>query len=117
MHSGSADTNYTFDDNTVAAAEGSNQSSPGTGDSGAASGMTLRSNQGRVSRARGTPAGLQTLILGDGFLQSLDAVDLPAGLQTLTFGKLFSQRLDGVTPPEGLQVFSCHRGLLVSSAT
>ena len=36
MHSSSADTSYTFRDNTVAVADGGNQSSPGTGDSGTA---------------------------------------------------------------------------------
>ena len=36
MHSSSADTNYTFGNNTVAVGEGGNQSSPGTGDSGTA---------------------------------------------------------------------------------
>ena len=36
MHSSSADTSYTFGDNTVAVAVGGNQSSPGTGDSGTA---------------------------------------------------------------------------------
>ena len=44
-----ADTNYTFGDNTVAVAEGGNQSSPGTGDSGTAMEWNDISSRGRSS--------------------------------------------------------------------
>ena len=68
MQSSSADTNFTFGDNVVAVAESGNQSSPATGDSGAASGTwqnapsrrskSSASNRsmGRTSR-RSTPHG------------------------------------------------------------
>ena len=68
MQSSSADTNFAFGDNVVAVAESGNQSSPATGDRGAASGTwqnapsrrskSLASNRsmGRTSR-RSTPHG------------------------------------------------------------
>ena len=49
MHSSSADTSYTFGDNTVPVADGGNQSSPGTGDSGTAMEWNNISSRGRSS--------------------------------------------------------------------
>ena len=49
MHSSSADTSYTFGDNTVAVADGGNQSSPGTEGSGTAMEWNNISSRGRSS--------------------------------------------------------------------
>ena len=46
---------------------------------------------------------LQSLILGDGFNQSMHNVTLPSGLQGLTFGVAFNQSMDNVALPNGLQ--------------
>ena len=46
---------------------------------------------------------LQSLILGDGFNQSMHNVTLPSGLQSLTFGVAFNQSMDNVALPNGLQ--------------
>ena len=51
MQSSSADTNYTFGGNVVAVAESGNQSSPATGDSGAASGTTWNNIPSRAAKA------------------------------------------------------------------
>ena len=45
------------------------------------------------------PAGLQTLIFGGLFNQSVENVALPPGLQTLTFGEKFDQSMENVALP------------------
>ena len=70
MQSSSADTNFTFGDNVVAVAESGNQSSPATGDSGAASGTwqnvpSRRSKSSASNRSMGRTSRRRRTILHD----------------------------------------------------
>ena len=56
------------------------------------------------------PRGLQSLIFGHDFNQSLEGVHLPDGLKHLVFGDSFDQSLETVDFPSGLESLTLGEG-------